>query len=56
MTKQKEDSQMKSILVFFLMVFISLNPVFPGDESNNPGETFMLHENAAIYLSFENYR
>jgi len=47
---------MKQILVFFLMVFVSLNPVFPGDEINNPGKTFMLHENASIYLSFEHYK
>lgn len=47
---------MKQIFVFFLMVLISLSPMFSRNESYKPAETFMLHENAPISLSFENYK
>lgn len=47
---------MKQIFVYFLLVLILFSAELPGDESNGLAGTFMLHENARIYLSFETYK
>jgi hypothetical protein len=47
---------MKQIRVYFFLVLILFSVELSGDESNRLAGTFMLHENARIYLSFESYK